>query len=364
MGEDMDRASVIRPTPKAGKVCCPWYRRTPIFFLGVPIMLCLLLACPHILIGATKGSVSRLDFLEQTFRALFGREVTELEIMQADWLDPYPDGRHHLDWPITRGTAAIALYRLLNPDGGTEPLAPRGFSDVNPGHPCYLPVQVIGQAFDPIDSTSFKADQLITRAELTRILARIAQEIHLSPHSEAQESVQVGESRPLANMYFSHRPTSLPVFSDRPLRHRSTVTGLAPLNRLQRAARTAPAEQLAPAAEFDLDLVNSGVAEIEQLLTSIEGTVFTLVDQTGIEAGHDREIRTFLSNLAETLAGMRDKLRFSLRHLQSVLLTDPARLAQSDDLRLRIGDHLGRLERLQKAIAVRLKAPPITEESP
>jgi len=78
---------------------------TAIFFLT-------LLVCAP---GADAAPVSRYDLLEKACRTFWDRTPDEAAVLRSDLLKPFPDGRIHLDWPATRGTALLVLYELLGP---------------------------------------------------------------------------------------------------------------------------------------------------------------------------------------------------------------------------------------------------------
>lgn len=309
-------------------------------------------------VGPASGRpspISRLQLLEEVSRAWGGRPWTEAEALQSGLLEPYADGKIHLDWPLSRGVAARVLARVvrrLDPAAGF----PKAFSDVTASSPVGAALGIVGQAFRPVVGERFVADQIFSPDDLQFAMATLGRLIPASltlplvpgPASEDQslDGLQVGRRIDLG-------------FPEGPRGESSSSIGLALASDVQRLSRLAPlvpADQLAPQTQFDLEAAADGLAEMERALDSFELTIYDVTLADPKDRGLEAEIRDFLGQMKETLHNSREKLRLSRRQLQAALLVDPQSMERCAELRSRLEMALFRLENLAERVDKRLQA--------
>lgn len=357
VGSDLSRISDMFETPSKYVEGHPIYRRRSVNRLvQTAVFFVVLFAYAQI---ADAAPVSRFDLLEKSCKAFWDRTPDEAAVLRSNLLEPFPDGRIHLDWPATRGTALLVLHALLGPE--TAPAtSPVSFSDITPGTRIGSAAAILASFFEPSAKRRFMPDRLLAEGDFDRILARVRTGCTipaeppewLLPPDAARQASSSQEIRPALEQHFPVRFT----FDD-PLNPRGTAeeTGATDARRLDRMHGFVAPDQMAPQENFDLTTALSGMADLEKTLDSLEITVHEL---TTAEIPPERVADTLaaLDEIAAILVGTTDKLRFSRKHLEAAILTDPERLRDAAGLRLRIVDGLRRVIRLREKIDTRRPA--------
>lgn len=351
VGSDLSRISDMFETPSKYIEGHPTYRRrsvkrlvrTAVFFLA-------LLVCAP---GAGAAPVSRYDLLEKACQAFWNRMPDEAAVLRSNLLKPFPDGRIHLDWPATRGTALLILFDLLGPE--TAPATPAAtFSDITPGTPLGSAAAAIGECFESTSKRRFMPDRLLAEGDLAKALAAVrkARTVPVEPPEWLVPRDTAKQEVP--NTLERHFPVDF-TFDDPLKRERADETGATDARRLERMHGLVAPDQMAPQEEFDLTTALSGMEELERTLDTLEITVHELTSE---EIPPDRisDVLAAFDEISEILAGTTDKLRFSRRHLEAAILTDPERLRDAAGLRVRILDGQRRIARLKEKIDARRPA--------
>lgn len=329
----------------------PIYRRRPVNRLvQTAVLFITLLAYAQM---ADAAPVSRYDILEKACTVFWNHTLDEPAALRSNLLEPFPDGRIHLDWPATRGTALLILYKLLELE--TIPASSTAsFADIAPGTSLASAAALLSKRFDPSAKRRFMPDRLLGESDLKELLIRIKNECRipgeppewLVPRVPAQ---QQSSSRNAETAFEQHFPTDFKF--DDPLKQQGGAEelGATDARRLDRMHGFVAPDQMAPQEDFDLTTALTGMADLEKTLDSLEITVY---DLTTLEIPQERISDTLnaLDEIAEILVGATDKLRFSRQHLEAAILTDPERLRDAAGLRVRIVDGLRRVMRLKEKI--------------
>ncbi len=348
VGSDLSRISDMFETPSKYIEGHPTYRRrsvnrlvrTALFFLT-------LLVCAPV---AGAAPVSRFDLLEKACRAFWERTPDETAVLRSNLLKPFPDGRIHLDWPATRGTALLVLYELLGPS--TAPASPAAtFTDIAPGTSLGSAAAVLGICFESTEKRRFMPDRLLAEGDLAKALASI-RKTHVIPAIPPEWLVpRDTEKKEMANALERRFPVDF-TFDDPLKRGNVDETGATDARRLERMRGLVNPDQMAPQEAFDLTAALSGMEELEKTLDTLEITVHELTTE-GIPPERVSDALAAFDEIAAILAGTTDKLRFSRRHLEAAILTDPERLRDAAGLRVRILDSQRRIARLKEKIDAR-----------
>jgi hypothetical protein len=161
MEEFNERVSVIGKSPVILKIWHFSYRQ--VFHFA----LVLLLIASASTLAAQEEKVTRLQLVAAIYERIYNRQVSELEAINTGLLDAYEDGRFHLEWPVSRGMAAEAFYRLHVQSGNAARL-PRAFADISPESSFKKVLDVVGGAFLPQKQGNFNPNHMLTRKDLFR----------------------------------------------------------------------------------------------------------------------------------------------------------------------------------------------------
>ncbi|MBP7635453.1 hypothetical protein KBA41_14895 [Candidatus Ozemobacteraceae bacterium] len=348
VGSDLSRISDMFETPSKYIEGHPTYRRRSVKHLvRTAVFFLILLVCAP---DAGAAPVSRYDLLEKACQAFWNNTPDEAAVLRSDLLKPFPDGRIHLDWPATRGTALLVLHELLGP--ATAAATPAAtFTDIAPGTPLGSAAAAIGECFESTAKGRFMPDRLLAEGDFAKTLAAI-RKTRVIP-AEAPEWLVPRDrtKQETANALERHFPVDF-TFDDPLKRGSFDETGATDARRLERMHGLVNPDQMAPQEEFDLTTALSGMEELEKTLDTLEITVHELTTEE-IPPERVSDTLAAFDEIAALLAGTTDKLRFSRQHLEAAILTDPERLRDAVGLRVRILDSQRRIARLKEKIDTR-----------
>ncbi|HOY66853.1 MAG TPA: hypothetical protein PLP29_08190 [Candidatus Ozemobacteraceae bacterium] len=318
---------------------------------------------------ADAAPISRYDLLERACKAFWNRSPDEAAVLRSGLLAPFPDKRIHPDWPATRGTALVILAALVESSITPEERHPGEFTDLQPDTPLGSAAALIGGWFEPTAKRRFSPDRLVSESELEELLDLLQNDVTLpaappgwlSAESGTAVSAAASEPAPLERRFpveFRFRDSS-----DAESAGNTDEEGASDARRIERLRAFVPDDQIAPQGEFNLTEALDGMNEIENLLEKLEVTV---QDLTTLEVPPERVTETLdaFDQIGEILGSTTDKLRFSRKHLEAALLTDPARLRDATGLRSRIVDGLRRVAHLKEKIDARRPTLAATRETP
>jgi hypothetical protein len=312
------------------------------------------------LAGFPSGSpaqevVSRLEFCEKLLSASVKQPVNEVFIMQSGILDPQPDGKFHLDWPISRGDAARVCLGIMSGFPGARPL-PGFFADTPLSSPFYSVLAKVGGAFAPLPQDRFGPDVLLTPEDanhVTRVFSRHlpSDSLWVSPLGTAPASEeQIGSDPAVWGKNF-------PMGFRFPGAVEPDVTGssASAAARISRLATLVPPEQLSPHYAFNLRQAVNGMDEMENVLDSLELSILDLVHSQAENPTQKSQLSDGLQQFRDIIGPLLEKLRFSREEVRSALLTDSESIGLADTLQRRISEGQRRLNRLMELIDDRRK---------
>lgn len=321
---------------------------------------------PSLVEGKIQSVISRFMIVEKGSLAFGAGTVDEESVLKSGLLDPCPDGRIHLDWPVSRGVAAQVLWRILQKQPGFIPAAGY-FLDIGPESPLAEALAKVGGAFVPIDRNRFKPDRLIREQELEEIIEALKKRLPDGIASITPPPASIVEPLPPLEKHYdagftfpAPQPSlgELLLTSDETASGSASTTVEADIARLERLNRIVPPDQLSTSDGFDLRECEDGMAEIEKSLDSLEITILDLSGMPDLDAKEDKQVREALTQLETVLAGVGHKLRLSERTLAVALLVDSDSIRRAAVLKQRIRHELERVVRLADRLHERLQRPP------
>ena len=376
------------------------------------LVFALLIVWPDIVSAA---SVSRMQFLEQSLQRLHERKIDEAEALKSHLIDAFPDGKMHLDYPITRAGAVRALYRLLMPEVRAIPW-PRSADDIASGTETANALAILGGAFPPGPNNKFQPDRFLNDAEFEVILTGLVRHLRTLPQRPAPlapvtSSVATVTAAPVPTVVTTvasaSATVSTPVASApapapapataattlgsmrfdpldhasssavairfggefRPIGEASTSTGVpgpddaAAMASLSHLHRFLPPAQLDVAPTFDLVGCESGVASIAESVDSLEINATELIGATNLLPEHLRQVREALTTILSLLEATDTRLRFANDQLRAATFHEPDSIRRSKRLAGDIDRHRQRLILIAARIRRHLAQSPKPEEN-
>lgn len=352
MEELIERISDIIKSPV---ICNIWQfsnRQKRLIILAS--LMVLLLLTP--LMAQEKDRVSRLHFVQHMYQELFELSPSEEEIKVLGLLDVFTDGGLHLDWPITRGIAANALYRLHLQQGASKKI-PRAFADITEASPFYTSINTIGGAFLARNKGRFEPDKLLTSVHLKHAVSVLkikeiftAKEPRLyEPDTKPVVQTQSFQIEPIyPSLGFYDTPKSNLEYSQRAL------SKIENINSMSIATQQLNSQEIS-----DIRKATEAMEEVKHLLEKFGGSIFEL---TGIETNipsDDKAIRKALMQFDTLLKDLITRFEYCKLQLSKVTPISPELIKKCDILDSEIREYTQQIKILKKHIMDRLKQPPV-----
>jgi len=303
----------------------------------------------------SSPTATRLFLLEATYKCFLEKNISEVEAVQSGLLDPYPDGRIHLDWPLTRGVAIRALALFLSQNGNFTSL-PGEFSDLIASSSLMSAVMMIGGAFQHKEGKKFCPDSLLTEDELNLVIDNLKRNYRPSSCMQFQPTSNQSVTGSAPEKLEKYFPSEF-VFPKEYQYNDQTAEGevsTSDVGRLTRLKKFLPRNQLSPTSGFDLTVAFEGIKETEGLLDSLEMTIYELTTVTVDDHAQENKIREALSEIRKVMTTIAEKLKYSQMQLSAALLVDPESIHMAADVKLRVANCLLRAVKLSKRIEERL----------
>jgi hypothetical protein len=280
-------------------------------------------------------SISRFEFLEKVSGQFLGKPLNEVDAMQSGLLSPLPDGKFHLDWPMTRAEAARVMYALVKAFPEARSL-PAFFPDVPVDSALYPMLSTVGGVFQGQEGQRFCPDLQMTIESTDLLIQRFAQRF---PESATWENVTFSPTVQEPRVIPGRRYQADFAWRD------ATATA-----RIEKLLSYVPSEQIAPQTTFELRTVAEAMTELEGNFGAFEKSITALTTAKPTNRTEVRQTREGMTSLQEIVAPLIEKLKISQIHLESVLLTDSESLRLCADLKIRLKTNLSRLIHLKKQI--------------
>jgi hypothetical protein len=354
MEEFNERVSVIGKSPVILKIWHFSYRQ--VFHFA----LVLLLIASASTLAAQEEKVTRLQLVAAIYERIYNRQVSELEAINTGLLDAYEDGRFHLEWPVSRGMAAEAFYRLHVQSGNAARL-PRAFADISPESSFKKVLDVVGGAFLPQKQGNFNPNHMLTRKDLFRGIQvlvdkevvkqedRYAMEIEIinrpvaTVASATQNLEELAAIRP--ELGFEQRSSDPEKFKRQAY------------NRFDRADRQVAGEQMNPQVMASVEDATAAMGDVETIMKDLGGSVLEMTNTYPSNPDDERVLRQGLAKIEGVLKTIVDRFQYSKLQLSTVMPVNPDQIRKCADLDIKLSETIEQAEVLRRRISARLAEP-------
>lgn len=316
-------------------------------------------------LSAQSDKVTRLQLISAIYERIYNRQVTELEAINTGLLDAYEDGKFHLEWPVSRGMAAEAFYRLHMQSGNAARL-PRAFADVDAASSFKKVLDIVGGAFLPQKRGNFDPNHMLSRKDMFRGIQvlvdkgvvtqedRNAMEIEIinrpvaSIASVAQNLEDLAAIRP--ELGFEQRSSDPDKFKQQAY------------ERFSKADRQVAVEQMNPQVMSSVEDATAAMADVEKLITSLGGSVLEMTDTHPSNPDDEEVLRQGLAKIEIVLKTIVDRFEYAKLQLGTVMPANPDQIKKCADLDIRLSQTIEQADILRRRIAGRLAEPDKGEE--
>jgi hypothetical protein len=354
MEEFKERVSDIITSPVIRKIWQFKYRHWSV------ITLVLILSFVSLVSYAADSRVSRLFLVTSLYERVYNRQLTELEAINTGLLDAYEDGRYHLDWPVSRGMAAEAFYRLSR-QAGTVARFPRAFADIDRNSRFKKMLDVVGGAFLPQRRGNFDPNHVLARPDLLRgINALIDKGVFKQEDRYAMEIEII--NKPL-NMVATASSDDLQIDSIRPelgfadRKKDGQQFSNEAYDRFAKAEGHVALEHLNPQVMSSIEDAADAMQDVEKLLESLGGSVLEMTDIYPSNPDDERALREGLSKIEGLLKVITERFKYAKLQLGTVMPINAEQTSKCAALQGRLEKSLDEAAILRKRIAGRLAEP-------
>jgi hypothetical protein len=309
---------------------------------------------------AQDDRVTRYNLVSAIYERVFNRQVTELEAINTGLIDAYEDGKFHLDWPVSRGMAAEAFYRL-NIQTGSAARSPRAFADIDAESPFHKVLSVVGGAFLPQRRGNFDPNHILSRKDLFRGIQILIEKgvvkqedrygIEIDIVNQPVETVasvalaieEIAAIRP--ELGFEERRDDLQKFK------------VDAYKRIARADRQVTREQLDPQVMASVEDATQAMGDVEELLESLGGSVLEMTATYPSNPDDEAVLRQGLAKIEGLLKTIVDRFKNSKLQLDTVMPVNPVEIEKCAALKVRLDKSVDEANLLRKRIAGRLSEP-------
>ncbi|NCB38908.1 MAG: hypothetical protein EOM80_09070 [Erysipelotrichia bacterium] len=355
MEEFMERVSDIERSPVILEIWQSRYRQ----ILKICLVCFAVLLCASV--KAEEEKISRHDFISSAYERIYNRRVSELEAVNSGLLDSFDDGTYHLEWPVSRGMAAEALYRL-SIQAGTAVKLPRAFADVAPGSSFEQPLKVVGGAFLPKKRGNFDPNYLLDRPSLFRSLKILLEKGVLKQEDRSDMSV-LPVYEPVSTVIASGEQSAGELYSIKPelgFKEQSTTNALYKADtyaRISRADSQVTAMQINPQSMASIEDATSAMQDVEAIIERLGGSVMEMTSTYPSNPEDEQVLRQGLAQIESVLSTVLNRFEYSKQQLTTVMPVDPDQIQKCDLLNSRLDSNIDQARVLKKRIAARLAEP-------
>ncbi|GAB4267326.1 MAG: hypothetical protein Kow0029_01790 [Candidatus Rifleibacteriota bacterium] len=324
--------------------------------------LVLLLVTLSMTLPAENDKVTRFNLVSAIYERVYNRQVTELEAINTGLLDAYDDGKFHLDWPVSRGMAAEAFYRL-SIQSGTAAKLPRAFADVNADSPYKKILDVVGGAFLPQRRGNFDANHMLSRHDLFRGIQILVSKGVFKQEDRYEMDIEI-INRPVESV--ASAVNSIEEFSTVSIR---PELGFEERNsseekfkrdayqRFSRANRQVAAEQLNPQIMASVEDATNAMADVESIMKNLGGSVLEMTSTYPSNPDDEKALRQGLAKIEGVLKSIIDRFEYSKLQLGTVMPVEPDQIVKCAELEKKLNRTIEEASILRKRISARLAEP-------
>lgn len=362
MEEFNERVSDIATSPVIHRIWQLNYRQSLSFCLA----LCMVISLSLPLL-AQEARISRYEFLDSVYERIYNRRLSEIEAVNLGLIDMFDDGSFHLDWPVSRGMAAVAFYRLAV-QGGSAAKLPRAFADISASSTFRKALETVGGAFLPLKKGRFDPNYLINRQDVFHAL-RILIEKNVLKQEDRSDMTSLPVADPVETVPEVSSAVNESIYSISPdtgFRDSPAVESSYRASAYQRIARARGRlsdGQVNPQAMTSIEDAANAMADVDAILERLGGSVMEMTSTYPSNPDDEQVLRSGLAQIENVLSAVKSRFEYSKMQLKTVMPIDPDQVRRCEELNSKLDSHLEKVEVLSRRIAGRLAEPQKKEEA-
>jgi hypothetical protein len=350
MGEFINRVSDIFVSPVISSIWQFNYRQAVRVCLIFSLIACLTLS------ASAEEKISRFKFVEIVYERVFNQDITEMEAVQSGLLEAYDDGSYHLDWPISRGMAAEAFYKLVKQSGGAEKAA-RAFSDVKPDSRFRKSLNVVGAAFLPRSRGKFDPNHILGKKDLFHALRSLIDKEVIVQIDRSDSPVEILEDPVSTKSDPLEEISNIEVRPELGFKEKE-ITGTEfrrkATRRFGKAYKGVTSQQLNPQVMSNIENAAEAMKDVEKLMEALGGNIVELSASYPENEQDKADLKRALAKIEKILTGILERFNYSKVQLNSVIPVDPAQIRKCSLLNDRLEANIKRATELRNRINSRL----------
>lgn len=355
MGELIMRVCDIFVSPVIRKIWHSFYRQILTICL---VLTLILLQCTAI---RASDKLSRFEIVSALYERVFNVEATEVKAMKSGLLEPYEDGRYHLDWPVTRGMAANMFY-TISVQSGSVTKFPRAFADIRPGSEYYKVLNTVGGAFLPQRDGKFMAENVLNKEDMYRAISvlidkKVFKQNDLSgtERSVSEDPVATSKSMNFSNTKETKNITSIeeitPFINTENYDHNYTKRAI---KKLKSSVHLVKMQQMNPQTMSSIENASQGIKEVKKYMKSMTSSTIDLIEISTKTTEDEKAVEKALSKIDRVLKGMIERFEYSKVQLNNVIPINPIQIKKCSKLNSELTKYIEDAKILRNKISSRL----------
>jgi len=355
MGELIMRVCDIFVSPVIRKIWHACYRQ----ILTICLVLTLILLQCTILSASDK--LTRFEIVSALYERVFNVDMTEVKAMKTGLLEPYEDGRYHLDWPITRGMAANMFY-TISVQSGSVTKFPRAFADIRPESEYRKVLNRVGGAFLPQKDGKFMADNVLNKEDMYRAISvlidkKVFKQNDLSGREEEvlADPLVTSKSIDFSNTTETKKTTSIgeitPFINTENYDKKYTNRAI---KKLKNSAHLVKMQQMNPQVISSIENAYQGIKEVKKYMKSMTSSTIDLIEISTKTTEDEKAVEKALSRINRVLNGMIERFEYSKVQLNNVIPINPGQIKKCSRLNSELTKYIEDAKILHNKISSRL----------
>ncbi|PKL50598.1 MAG: hypothetical protein CVV42_02415 [Candidatus Riflebacteria bacterium HGW-Riflebacteria-2] len=359
MEEFIERVSDIFRSPVILKRWQLSYRQS------LSLCLAIFITLSATALSAQENKISRYNFVLAVYERVFNRHITEMEAVESGLIDQFDDGQYNLDWPISRGMAAEAMYRL-SIQLGTVARIPRAFADIGNDSVFKKPLETVGGAFLPRARGRFDPNYLLDRETLFRSISILLEKGVLRQEDRSRQAIFTAAEPVVTTSLTDNAPAVdsggvlMPIHPELGFKeHKGEDTRYRAetYNRVTMANSRVSSGQMEPQEMASIEDASNAMKDVEELLNRLGGSVMEMTEAHPTSPDDENDLRQGLAKIEGVLTAAVDRFTYSKMQLNTAMPVDPDQIRRCEELNRQLDIQLERLKILRQRIAERLAEP-------
>lgn len=301
---------------------------------------------------SNQDKVTRSEFIYGVYTELFSEVPNEETVKKLGILDPFQDNQMHMDWPITRGIAADAFYRISLQTASINKL-PRAFADIPEYSELAKILEVVGGAFLPRNQGKFEPDKLLTPRHFQHAVSLLIRKEIIKPAKSVQlDSLPVYQST--QSKFANIKPIKPELgFNEKPHSNYKFVTNS--LNNIEKINNMKiSSQQMNPQEVSNINEALQAMQEARTYLEKFGSSVFELTELEVTNEGDELALSDTLKQFSQMLSDFEFRFKLCKEQLERVTIVDPKQIQKCSLLNDGLNEGLNEIKILQKKIRERL----------